>query len=76
MRYEHILETDGYRCAPLQTALKRMFHHTCVYYRRSVLLQGDALSQLLFNFVVANAIRKIHQTEKRPELNGTHKLLV
>jgi hypothetical protein len=40
------------------------------------LKQGDALSPLLFNFVVKYAIRKVLENQVSLELNGTHQLFV
>ena len=42
---------------------------------RNCLKQEDALSPLLFNFVLEYAIKRVHVIQDGLKLNGTHQLL-
>jgi hypothetical protein len=43
---------------------------------RNDLKQGDALSLLIFNFALENAIRRVRVIQDGLKLNGTHQRLV
>jgi hypothetical protein len=52
---------------------KYLFHNFLIY---NDLKQVDAISALLFNFVLKYAIGKVQETQVGLKLNGTHQLLV
>ena len=39
------------------------------------LIEGDALSPLVFNFALEYAIRKVQETRLGQDMNGTHQIL-
>jgi hypothetical protein len=47
-------------------------HLSYMFPIKNSLKQGDALSPLLFNFVLEYAIRSIHVNQEGLKLNGTH----
>ena len=47
-----------------------------IFYIRSGLKQGDALSSLLFNFVLDYAIRRVQVNQNCFKLNGSHILIL
>ena len=47
-----------------------------MFHIKNDLKQGDASSQLLFNFALKNAIRNIQVNQDGLKLNDTHQLLV